>query len=105
MRHHPRAVAVSARTRLGLDELRDAVIAALTEDFAEAEVETDLANGRLLAYLGAHAEISRQEFLDKKVLIRCSLPRYLLYHIEGPGVTVRLLGNGRSTASGSAADE
>ena len=38
--HHPRAVAVSAATGQGLDDLRDAVIEMLGADFADAEVET-----------------------------------------------------------------
>jgi GTP-binding protein HflX len=96
MKHHPRAVAVSGREGLGLDSLRDAVIEALTADFAEAEIEMDAGNGRVLAYLGAHAEIYRQEFVDNRVTIRCSLPRHLLYHIQVPDVHVRFVGgNGK----------
>jgi GTP-binding protein HflX len=96
MQHHPRAVAVSAKTGQGLDDLREAVIEALSADFADAEVEADAGNGRVLAYLGAHAEIYRQQFQDHRVLIRCYLPKHLLHHIQGPDVTVRFLdGNGR----------
>jgi GTP-binding protein HflX len=96
MKHHPRAVAVSGREGLGLDALRDAVIEALTADFAEAEIEMDAGNGRVLAYLGAHAEVYRQEFVDNRVIIRCSLPRHLLYHIQVPDVHVRFVGgNGK----------
>jgi GTP-binding protein HflX len=87
---HPRSVAVSAVTRQGLDRLREAVIEILGEDFVDAEIETDVGNGRVLAYLGAHAEIQHQEYRDSRVIVRCSLPRQLLYHIEGPGVTVSL---------------
>jgi GTPase len=89
--HHPRAVAVSAATGQGLDDLRDAVIEALSADFADAEVETAAANGRVLAYLGAHADVYRQEYRDDRVVIRCHLPRHLLHHIQGPGVEVRFL--------------
>ena len=89
MRHHPRAVAVSAATGRGLDMLRDAVIEALSADFADAEIETDASNGRVLAYLGAHAEIYRQEFRDNRVIVRCFLPRHLLHHIQGPEVVIR----------------
>jgi GTP-binding protein HflX len=89
LRHHPRAVPVSAATGRGLDELREAVIEALSADFAEAEIETNAANGRVLAYLGAHAEVHRQEFRDGRVVVRCHLPRHLLHHIQGPDVEVR----------------
>src|SRR5262249_28021848 len=49
-RHHPRAVAISAANGQGLDELRDAVIEALSADFAEAEVEAHAGNGKVLSY-------------------------------------------------------
>jgi GTP-binding protein HflX len=89
--HHPKAVAVSALTGEGLDDLRDAVIGALSADFAPAEVVAAAANGRVLAYLNAHAEIFRQEFRGEDVVVRCYLPRHLLHHIEGPGVQVKFL--------------
>jgi GTP-binding protein HflX len=94
--HHPRAVAVSAATGKGLDELKQAVVEKLHADFAEATVETDAGNGKVLAYLAAHAEIKKQEFHDNRVTVRCSLPRHLLHHILGPGVTVSEM-NGKST--------
>jgi GTP-binding protein HflX len=89
--HHPRAVAISARSRKGLDELQDAVIEALSEDFAEAEVITASSNGKVLAYLNAHAEIVRQEFQGNQTIIHCHLPRQLLHHIQGPDVQVRFV--------------
>src|SRR5262249_4772686 len=91
MRHHPRAVAVSAAREQGLPALADAVIEALAADFAEAEIETGAGNGRVLAYLAAHAEIYRQQYDDNRVTIRCYLPRHLLHHIQGPDVNVRFL--------------
>jgi GTP-binding protein HflX len=90
-RHHPRAVAISAATGQGLDELREAVVEMLGADFADAAVEADAGNGKVLAYLSAHAEIYRQEFRDGRVSLRCRLPRHLLHHIQGPGVEVRFL--------------
>jgi GTP-binding protein HflX len=90
-RHHPRGVAISAGRKEGLDELSDAVIEALSADFADAEIETHAGNGKLLAYLGAHAEIYRQHFEDSRMRIRCHLPRHLLHHIQGPDVHVRFL--------------
>jgi GTP-binding protein HflX len=97
MRHHPKAVAISAATGQGLADLRDAVIEALSADFADAEVTTAAANGRLLAYLAAHAEVYRQKYDGDTVVLRCYIPKHLLHHIEGPDVAVRLLANGRAT--------
>lgn len=102
--HHPRAVCVSGLTREGLNELRDAVIEELSTDFATAEIVTDAGNGRVIAYLNAHAEIFRQEYREGQVVIRCYLPRPLLRHVRVPGVDVNLLegdryGSGESTDS------
>jgi GTP-binding protein HflX len=91
MKHHPRAVAISAAKEQGLDALAEAVMEALSADFADAEIETAASNGRVLAYLGAHAEIYRQQFHDNQVTLRCYLPRHLLHHIQGPDVQVRFL--------------
>jgi len=101
MRHHPRAVAVSAATGEGLPALADAVIEALAADFAEAEIQTGAGNGKVLSYLSAHAEIYRQQYDDNRVTIRCYLPRHLLHHVQGPDVSVRFLGDGEKRGAGS----
>jgi GTPase len=91
-------VTVSAARRKGLDELTDAVVEALTRDFVDAEIVTDAGNGKLLAYLSAHAEIHHQEFRDQKVFVHCHLPRFLLHHFEEPGIELKVNGqlvNGR----------
>ena len=89
--HHPRAVAVSGATGQGLNELHESVIEMLSADFANALIKTDAGNGRVLAYLSAHAEIYRQEFVDNQVAIHCYLPRQLLHHIQGPTVDVQFV--------------
>jgi len=90
-KHHPRAVAVSGALREGLDSLADGVIEAISADFADAEIETNAGNGKLLAYLGAHAQIYRQDFRDNRILVRCQLPKHLLHHVQGPDVQVRFV--------------
>ncbi len=95
-KNHPRAVAISAFQRQGLDELAEGVIESLRADFADAEIITSSGNGRVQAYLSAHAEIYRQQFQDDRVIIHCHLPRHLLHHIQGPDVQVRFLnGDGK----------
>ncbi|HEX5269580.1 MAG TPA: GTPase HflX [Gemmataceae bacterium] len=91
MKHHPHSVAISAATGRGLDDLRDAVIEAIGADFADAEVVTGAANGRVLSYLSAHAEIEHRHYEDSIVKVRCRLPRQLLHHIQGPDVRVRFI--------------
>jgi GTP-binding protein HflX len=90
--HHPRAVAVSAVTGQGMDDLKDAVIEMLSADFANASVDVDSGNGKVLSYLAAHAEVYRQEFHDNnRVTLHCYLPRHLVRHIRVPDVEIRLL--------------
>lgn len=97
---HPKAVAVSGATGEGIDQLTAAVVESLTADFVEAEVTAAAGNGKVQAYLAAHAEVYRQEFKDGQVLIRCRLPRYLVRHVTAEGGDVRAFeGNGRSNLS------
>jgi GTP-binding protein HflX len=95
--HHPHAVEVSALTRRGLNDLRDAVISHISADFVDAEVDVSASNGRVLAYLSAHAEIYHQEYNDSRVKIGCYLPRHLVHHIQEPDVRIRVRdGNGKA---------
>ncbi len=90
--HHPRAVAVSAVTGQGIDNLNDAVIEMLSADFANASVDVDAGNGKVLSYLSVHAEVYRQEYHDNnRVTLHCYLPRHLVRHIRVPDVEIRLL--------------
>jgi len=92
---HPKAGGISGATGEGIDDLTAAVVEALTADFVEAEVTAEAANGKVQAYLSAHAEVYRQEFKDGQVLIRCRLPRYLVRHVVAEGAEVRAFeGNG-----------
>jgi GTP-binding protein HflX len=88
--HYPQAVAVSAATGQGLDHLCEAVITALSADFVDTEVEMPASNGKVLAYLAAHAEIYHQVFEDNRVKLNCYLPRHLVHHIQEPDVHIRL---------------
>jgi GTP-binding protein HflX len=88
--HHPQAVEISAVKRQGLDDLRDAVITMLRADFVDTEVDVPASNGRVLAYLSAHAEIYHQEFHDSRIKLKCHLPRHLVYHIQEPDVEIRM---------------
>jgi GTP-binding protein HflX len=90
-KHHPKAISVSAATGLGIEDLQEAVIEALSADFADAEIRTSAGNGKVLSYLAAHADIYRQRYEGEDVFIRCHLPRHLLHHIQGPDVEVEFL--------------
>ena len=88
---HPKAVVISGATGAGVRELTDTVVESLSSHFLAAEVTVDAGNGKVLAYLNAHAEIFRQEFRDSTIVIRCYLPKHLLHYIQHPDVTVRML--------------
>jgi GTP-binding protein HflX len=89
--HHPKAIAVSGLTGEGLDELRDAVVASLSSHFVPVEVTLDAGNGKVLAYLNAHADIVRQEYRGSEVVVRCHIAKGLLHLLDAPGVKVRTL--------------
>ena len=60
--HHRDSVTISAATGEGLDELEQAVREALLDRALDAEVETGVANGRVLAYLAQHAQIQNRTY-------------------------------------------
>jgi GTP-binding protein HflX len=83
---HPKAVAISGLSGEGVPELTDTVVEQLSKTFATIEVTAPAANGKLLAFLNAHADIFRQEYRGEQVVVRCNLPRHLLHHVQGEGV-------------------
>jgi len=90
-KHHPRSVSISAARRTGLDALRDAVIEMISADFAKVTVDVPAANGKVLSYLAAHAEVFRQEFHDNRIRVHCYLPRHLVHHIQEPDVRIAVV--------------
>jgi GTP-binding protein HflX len=87
--HHAESVAISAARGDGIDQLEAAVRAALFERALEAEVETGVANGRILAYLAQHAQIHDRTYNDDRVRLRCHLPRRCLDFLFENGIDVR----------------
>jgi GTP-binding protein HflX len=87
--HHRDSVTISAADRVGLDDLERAVRHALHERALDAEVETDVANGRVLAYLAQHAQIHDKSYDEDRVFLRCRLPRRCLDFLSENGARVR----------------
>jgi len=87
--HHAESVAISAARKQGLDGLEAAVREALRDRELEAEVETGVANGRVLAYLAQHAQIHQRVYSDDRVRVYCHLPRRCLEFLFENGVDVR----------------
>ena len=87
--HHRDSVAISAARREGLDDLERSVRESLLDRALDAEVETGVGNGRVLAYLAQHAQIQRQTYEDDRVLLQCRIPRRCLDFLSENGACVR----------------
>jgi GTP-binding protein HflX len=91
--HHRDTVTISAARGDGLDDLEEAVRSALLDRALDAEIETGVGNGRVLAYLAQHAQIqSRTYDDDNNVLLQCRLPRRCLDFLSENGAHVRANG-------------
>jgi GTP-binding protein HflX len=88
---HPLAVSVSAVERTGLDRLARIVAEKLSDGYIETTFETSVGNGRLLAYLAAHAEVTRREYTDSQVTLECRIPRRFVPGLPDDGLRSRLL--------------
>lgn len=87
--HHKDSIALSAAHGTGLDRLEQAVREALRERALDAEVETGVENGRVLAYLAQHAQIRNRTYAEDRVLLQCRLPRRCLDFLNENGAQVR----------------
>jgi GTP-binding protein HflX len=90
--HHEEAVAISAAGHEGLDRLEQAVREALNEQALDAEVETGVGDGRVLAYLAQHAHVHNRTYADDRVRLACRLPRRCLDFLYEHGARVRANG-------------
>lgn len=89
LKRYPNAIALSARTREGFDRLHATVSDALSRSFADLDVETSSANGKLLAYLAAHGEIIAREYDGDRVLIHVRIPQRHMGSLHQEGTVVR----------------
>lgn len=86
-------VSVSAKTRDGLEKLTSLVSQKLGDGYVDAEIQTSAGNGRLLAYLAQHSEVSEQSYDDdSQVTLRCRMPKRFFSTLpSGEELTVREL--------------
>jgi GTP-binding protein HflX len=96
--NHSCAVSVSAIRRTGIDQLARIVAERLGDGYVEATLETGVGNGRLRAYLAAHAEVVREDYTDSRVTLQCRIPRRYFNSLPGEDMHVHLTnGNGAET--------
>ncbi|HEY3395890.1 MAG TPA: GTPase HflX [Lacipirellulaceae bacterium] len=100
---YPMAMFVSARTGEGLTRLATAVSDALSHHFLDVDVEMDVANGRLLAYLAKNGEILSRTYADQRVSVHCRIPRKYLGQIAAENARVNLRGVGHHLARNGSA--
>lgn len=84
---YPNAVPISARSREGFDRLHAAASHALSRSFADLDVETSVANGRMLAYLAAHGEVLGKRYEDDRVIVHVRIPQRHLGPLHSEGTT------------------
>ncbi|MSR56858.1 MAG: GTPase HflX [Planctomycetaceae bacterium] len=94
--NHPLAVSVSAIERTGFDRLAKLVADRISDGYIETTFDTSVGNGRLLAYLAAHAEVTRQEYTDSQVTLDCRIPRRFVAGIPDEALRAKLQQNGAS---------
>jgi GTP-binding protein HflX len=87
--HHRESVTISAACGEGIDQLEEAVREALLEQALDADVETGVGNGRVLAYLAQHAQIQERNYKADRVTLRCRLPRRCIDFLSENGAHVR----------------
>jgi len=88
MNRYPNAIPVSAVSSSGLEHFSFAVSEALSRTFREVDIETNIDNGRLIAYCSAHGDVLSTTFSDDKVRIHCRMPSRFLGRLNDPAVTV-----------------
>ena len=90
LRRYPNAVAISAVTKKGLDDLAWVVSDTLSRSFCDLDVETGVENGKLMAFLSAHGEVLSRRFTDSRVTLHCRLPQKFLSRIYEPGTVIQV---------------
>ena len=85
---YPTAIAVSAKTREGFDKLHQAASDALSRFFRDVDVEFDIANGKLLAYLSAKGEVLSTHYNEDSVRVHVRMPQKYLGRITGDSISI-----------------
>ncbi len=97
--NHPDAISMSAKTGLGLDRLARYVADKLSNGYIDAEIEAGVGNGRLYAYLNAHAEVHDTQYADSRVTYHCRIPRRFYSGIKDDADTrITVVGSGNEAA-------
>ena len=76
------AICVSAKTGAGFDDLHKMVSDSLSRSFQDVDIEMDLSNGKLLAFLAAKGEVLSTQFTEDRMKVHCRIPQKYLGRID-----------------------
>ena len=65
---------------------------ALSRSFRDVDVETGIANGKLMAYLAARGEVLSRRYEGDRAILHCRIPQKYLGRINDPDVVISLRG-------------
>ncbi|MDR4506834.1 MAG: GTPase HflX [Candidatus Brocadiaceae bacterium] len=76
------SIMISAKTRQGLQEVKEKIAAVLERNFVEIELSCNQSSGKLIAYLHEHARILSNTFVEQKALYRLLIDERLLQKLH-----------------------
>jgi GTP-binding protein HflX len=75
---NPDAIAISAKTGAGMDELHDAVLRYFRGSQVDVTLEADSTNGKLISFIEQHSDVHDRQFLDGRVQMRAVMGKKTL---------------------------
>ena len=88
---YPNAIAISAKSEFGFDELSLAVSDALSHDFVELELRLDHADGKTPAFLATHGEILSKQYTNDWAIFHCRIPARSAGKLVLTGIDLRVI--------------
>jgi GTP-binding protein HflX len=88
---YPNAIAISARSGLGLQRLAMAVSDSLTASFVELELRLSVSDGKMIAWLATHAEVLSKHYQDELCIVHCRMSVGCAGKLAGQGIDMRVL--------------
>ena len=88
LNRYPNAILTSAKSREGFEQLHQATSDALSRFFRDVDIEFDISNGKLLAYLAAKGEVLSTQYTEDLVRVHARLPQKYLGRINDDSVTI-----------------
>lgn len=89
---YPNAVAISAKSKLNLEEFAQRVSVALSQGFVTLSVRLEVGDGRTMAWLAKTGEVTSKQFHDDHVEIHARLPARHAGKLLRDGFEVQVLG-------------